>query len=156
MRNIFLTLLILSIFTLVGCGCSESNEFKLETTINPELTLLGDKIGVKYKLGDLLILDEWKSLNAGEMIFLTTTKELPPVHLRLECGDSIFSTNHFYYTIGNISTYTTPVKWSILYRNIDSFPNVTWTSRSEDNKKSNTEETQTKKPIKNKTEDRKL
>ncbi len=158
MRKSILILLIFTIFVFIGCGCSEPNEFTLETTINPKLTLLGDKIAVTYKLGDLVILDEWTNLNAGEMIFLTTTKELPTVHLRLECSDSMFSSNYFYYSIGNISTYTTPVKWSILHRNIDSFPNVTWTSRS-DNKKTTTIKIQIKKkPVKteNKIEDRKL
>jgi len=158
MRKIILTLLIFSMFVLMGCGCSESNEFTLETIITPKLTLLGDKIAVKYKLGDLLILDEWTNLNAGEMIFLTTTKEIPPVHLRLECSDGSFSSSYFYYTIGNINTYTTPVKWNILYRNVNSFPNVMWTSRSDDNKKSiNTGGIQTRKnPTENKIEEQKL
>jgi len=151
MRKIILIFLIFNVFVFMGCGCKEENKFTLETTIDPLITLLGDKIAVKYKLGDLLILDEWKNLNAGEMLFLTTTKDLPPVHLRLQCGDDAFTSNYFYYTIGNISTNTTPVEWSILYRNVDSFPNVMWTSKSDDNKKGNTRETQTKKkPIKEK------
>lgn len=150
MRKIVLILLIFSVFVLMGCGCSEPNEFTLETTITPKLTLLGDKIAVKYKLGDLLILDEWKNLNAGEMLFLTTTKEIPEVHLRLDCSDSAFSINYFNYTIGNISIQTTPVKWSILYRNTDSFPNVMWTSRRDDNKKFDSVKNEV--PIKEKSE----
>ena len=154
MRKIILILLIFSMFVFMGCGCSEPNKFTLETTITPKLTLLGDKIAVKYKLGDLLILDEWRNLNAGEMLFLTTTEEIPPVYLRLKCSDSFWDSNYFYYTIGNISTQTTPVKWSILYRNIDSFPNVMWTSRKDDNKKSNSTGniTTKKNPIKEKSE----
>ena len=155
MRKSISIFLIFSVFVIMGCG--EPNEFTLETTINPKLTLLGDKIAVKYTLGDLLILDEWRNLNAGQMLFLTTTKEIPPVHLRLQCSDSIFDNNYFYYTIGNIDTRTTPVKWSILYRNIDSFPNVMWTSRSDDNKKTNTIDSQIKKtPIKEKTKKSKM
>ncbi len=157
MRKSILIFLIFSVFVIIGCGCSESNEFILETTIAPQLTLLGDKIAVKSKLGDLLILDEWRNLNAGEMLFLTTTKELPPVHLRLRCSDSMFNRGYFYYTIANISIRTTPVKWSILYRNVDSFPNVMWTSRGDDNKKTNTVDSQIKKtPIKEKTKKSKM
>lgn len=145
-------LLITVMFITIGCGCSENDRFKLETTITPKLTLLGDKIAVKYKLGDLLILDEWKNLNAAEMIFLTTDGEIPEVHLRLDCGSSVWDYDYFYYTIGNIDTKTSPVRWSTLYRNVDSFPNVMWISRSDDNKKSNTIEKTTikKKPIKEK------
>lgn len=126
-------ILIMIMFTAIGCSCTgDSNRFKIDTIINPKLTLMGSKMAVEYKLGDLLILDEWSGLNAGELLFLTERKDIV-VRLKLTCGDSIFSSNYFHYNIGNITTNSTPVLKRIMFEYVNSFPGVTWILK-DDNK----------------------
>jgi len=108
--------------------------FEVETTINPTLTTVGNKIAVEYKLGDLLILDEWNELNSAQIIFMTKIAKkiiVEKVHLKIKASSSDLSDDGFYYRIGNIEIFTKPVSWETLYNNVDSFPNVVWTSKPE-------------------------
>ena len=115
--------LILSLIPiLVAC---DQNKFEFQTYIEPELTLVSGNIAVEYKLGDLLILDEWPSLNAGQAIFLLNKEKEKTFHLRVVAGD--FAGVKFYYSItGAIEVQTSPVDCKIMGRNVDSFPNVIW------------------------------
>jgi hypothetical protein len=115
-------------FIFIGC---ESNGFIINTTINPKLTQVGDKMAVEYELGDLLILDEWSNLNAAELLFLKNNKAAKKINLKVKCSDSFAWTNYFYYTIGNIDIKTNPTTWNTLYRNVNSFPGVTWITRDD-------------------------
>ncbi len=113
---------------------SDPTRFELETTIRPTLTTVGNKMAVEYKLGDLLILDEWNELNAAQIIFLTKIAKkviVEKVHLKIEAGASDNSDDGFHYRIGNIEIFTKPVSWKTLYNNVDSFPNVVWSSKPE-------------------------
>jgi hypothetical protein len=113
-------------FFLIGTLCScESNRFEVRTTITPKVTMIGDRIAVEYKLGDLLILDEWKGLNIAELLYLSNDKSIKNLNLIIIASDGIDGT-YFYYTYGNISVKTDPINWSTLYRNADSFPGVKW------------------------------
>ncbi len=121
-------LLILFIVVLI----SDYTRFELETTINPTLTIVGSQVAVEYKLGNLLILDEWNSLNAAQIIFMTKIAKkivIEKVHLKIKQGASDLSDDGFYYRIGNIEIFTKPASWKTLYNNVDSFPNVVWISK---------------------------
>jgi hypothetical protein len=112
----------------------DSTRFEVETTINPILTTVENKMAVEYKLGDLLILDEWNELNAGQMIFLTKIAKkisVEKVYLTIKASSSDLSDDGFYYRIGNIEIFTKPVSWETLYNNVDSFPNVVWINKPE-------------------------
>lgn len=110
------------VFLLASC---DSDRFTLETVIKPELTRIGTKIAVQFQLGDLLILDEWEDLNAAQIIYVTSNKDIS-VPLRIKFGNFSNNSDGFYYTIGNVEIFTSPVDWKILARNVDSFPNVVW------------------------------
>ena len=112
----------------------DSTRFELETTINPTLTIVGSQVAVEYKLGDLLILDEWDSLNAAQIIFMTKIAKkiiVEKVHLKIKASVYNPSDDGFYYRIGNIEIFTKPASWKTLYNNVDSFPNVVWISKPE-------------------------
>ena len=110
---------------LIGCN---QNKFEFQSYIKPELTLVSGNIAVEYKLGDLLILDEWPNLNAGQAIFLLNKEKEKTFHLRVVAGD--FAGVKFYYSItGAIEVQTSPVDFKIIARNIDSFPNVIWSEK---------------------------
>lgn len=86
-------------------------------------------LAVEYKLGDLLILDEWEDLNMSKMLFIVNKDRVKDVKLRLEASDYIKT--QFYYTInGSIKTKSTPVEWSILSKYVDTFPNVVWKTKN--------------------------
>ena len=118
--------LILSLIPiLVACN---QNSFEFETYIKPELTLVSGNIAVEYKLGDLLILDEWPDLNAGQAIFLLNKEKEKTFKLRVTAGD--FDGVKFYYSMtGAIELQTSPVDFKIMARNVESFPSVTWTTK---------------------------
>lgn len=128
MKKRMLIFLILCMFIFIGC---ESNSFIINTTIYPKLTQIGNKIAVEYKLGDLLILDEWSDLNVAELLYLKNSKAAKKINLKSTCSDSSLWTNYFYYTIGNIKITTNPVNWNLLYKNVDSFPGITWKHRDD-------------------------
>jgi len=112
----------------------DPTRFDVETTINPTLTTVGNKIAVEYKLGDLLILDEWTELNAAQIIFMTKIAKkiiVEKVHLKIKASASDLNDDGFYYRIGNIEIFTKPVSWETLYNNVDSFPNVVWINKPE-------------------------
>ncbi len=112
-------------FFLIGlCSC-ESNRFEVEATITPKFTMIGDRIAVEYKLGDLLILDEWKGLNIAELLFLSKDEGIKKLNLKIVASDGIDGV-YFYYNYGNIKVKTNPVNWSTLYRNANSFSDVEW------------------------------
>lgn len=121
-----ITILILSLLLLlVGC---DTDSFELETKIDPETTVVSDIIAVEYKLGDLLILDEWEDLNVAQTLFLTNKKKAKEVHLKVTAGSFVGVV--FDYTINNsISIQTNPVEWKVLHKNVDSLPNVIWKTK---------------------------
>ena len=106
-------------------GCSE-NEFELETIINPELTLVSGDIAVQFQLGDMIVLDEWTTLNSGQTVFLLSDKQKKQYHLKIKAADGLDGVM-FYYTIsGGIEVKTNPVNYSIISKSVNSFPNVIW------------------------------
>lgn len=117
-------LIFLAFFMLIFISC-ESNRFEVRTTITPKVTMVGDRVAVEYKLGDLLILDEWKGLNISELLFLSKDEGTKKLNLKIIASDGIDGI-YFYYSYGNIAVKTNPVNWSTLYRNADSFPGVKW------------------------------
>jgi hypothetical protein len=126
-----LTFLLLGILlggTLVFLMGCDQNSFEFETYIEPELTLVSGNIAVEYKLGDLLILDEWPDLNAGQAIFLLNNEKEKTFKLRVTAGD--FNGVRFHYEMtGAIELQTKPVDFKILARNVNSFPNVKWITK---------------------------
>ena len=139
MRKMLLFLLIPLFF--ISC---DNNRIKIETDIKPELQKVGlNTIAVQYSLGNLLILDEWTGLNAGQILYLTKNGKRKTVHLKVNCGD-FFEEAYFIYSIGNIEITTKPVKWKALEAYIESFPNVVWEIKngvylSEDEKETSNE-----------------
>jgi hypothetical protein len=120
-------LIFLSFILFILIGCDE-NRFEVHTKVTPNLTIVDRGIAVEYKLGDILILDEWKKLNTAQIIFLTRG-EPKTFDLLVECGDWDISENGFFYTFGNIEIKTKPVKFEILLKNVENLPNVIWKVR---------------------------
>ncbi len=110
---------------LVGC---DTDSFELETKIDPETTIVSGIIAVEYKLGDLLILDEWEDLNVAETLYLTNKKKVKEIHLKVTAGSFVGVV--FNYTINaSITIQTNPVEWKVLHENVDSLPNVIWKTK---------------------------
>ena len=104
------------------------NEFEMETTIHPKLTLIAGTVAVEYKLGDLLVLDEWEDLNMSQKIYIVNKDTEKDVKLRLRASDYIKT--QFHYTVnGSIKITTSPVEWDVLSKYIDTFPNVIWKTK---------------------------
>jgi len=120
-------LTFLIFFNVMLMGCDE-NRFKIHTKVTPKLTIVHDRLAVEYKLGDILILDEWKKLNTAQIIFLTRG-EPKTFDLLVECGDWVVNEDGFFYTFGNIEIKTKPVKFKILLKNVENLPNVIWKVR---------------------------
>jgi len=135
-RIILLILFGLSVVILNGC---DTNAFEVDTVVDVKFTAISGRLAVEYKLGDLLILDEWKDLNIAQILFLTKDGTSKSVHLHVVAGD--FNSRSFTYKIGNIEVVTDPVKWETLMRNVDSFPGVTW--KIKDNKTVKVDEPET-------------
>ena len=106
-------------------GC-DSNRVILETVIEPNITYHEGNIAVEYMLGDLLILDTWYNLNTAEELFLADNNRKKTVKLRVKLGDFGFSEDGFFYSIGNISVKTSPVKWKVFKEYVHTMPNVVW------------------------------
>lgn len=102
-----------------------SNKFELETTIYPSINY-SSEVSVEFRLGDLLILDEWTGLNSAQTLFVINKEKMKNgVYLKITAGD--FDGVKFLYIIeGSIQVTTTPVDWKTIKRHIDSFPNVVW------------------------------
>ncbi len=121
---ILATIILIISFTTLLTACN-SDEFKLTTNITPELEPYGDKIAVQFKLGDLLILDEWADFNAAEVVYLIKKRnKKEPITLKITAGD--YDGVYFYYSTGSLEITTKPVTWDILSKHIKSFPNVLW------------------------------
>ena len=118
---VIISLILISSF-IISCN---QNKFELETVIYPKIRLSSGDVTVEYKLGDLLILDVWDSLNAAQAIYLLDGEKKKEVHLKVIAGD--FDGAQFYYTVaGSIEVKTSPVKFKTMERNVNSFPNVVW------------------------------
>jgi len=119
-------MIIWFILIIILIACS-NNTFEINTTITPKLTDVGSRIAVEYMLGDLMILDEWKGLNAAEFLFLTQKDKPLDVKLNVAATDGGgCCTVVFEYIIANIRVKTQPVSLDILLDNIESIENVRW------------------------------
>jgi len=129
-RNRIICSTFISILGVLGClilfGC-DRNAFEVDTVVEIKFTAVSGRLAVEYTLGDLLILDEWEDLNVAQMLFLIKEGSTKSVHLHVIAGD--FNSMSFTYTIGNIEVVTDPVKWTMLMKNVDSFPGVTWKTK---------------------------
>ncbi len=125
--TIVLGIIFISTFLLV-VSC-DSNNFNLKTTIEPKLTKVSaHSIAVEYYLGDLLVLDEWKDLNAAQVLFLMDPTKKKTVTLNFsQMGDSAVGTVFFHYQIESIEISTeNPIPINIIFENVNSFPGVAW------------------------------
>ena len=111
---------------LMGC---DQNRFTAEMTIEPKLTQYSGKIAVQFTIGDLLILDEWDELNAGQLLWIMDEDIKKIVNLRIEFGDFSTTTDGFYYLIGQTEIFTTPVDWKIISKHVNSLDNVVWSMK---------------------------
>lgn len=68
-------LFLLFILGLVICSCSV-REFEIQQEIHPKITILNnDRVALEYMLGDLLVLDEFRRLNAGQIVYFSNHKD---------------------------------------------------------------------------------
>lgn len=122
--------LFLLIFMFLFMGCTD-NSFQVDTKISPKVTVVGNLLAVQYDLGDLRVLDEWKDINASEFLFLAQEGNIKEINLKFYCDDSGVNTPYFNYTINHIEIRTNPVRTRILFRYVDSFPDVKWIIKDE-------------------------
>ena len=122
--------LFLLIFMFIFIGCTD-NSFEVDTKVSPKVTVVGNLLAVQYDLGDLRVLDEWKDLNASEFLFLAKEDNIKEVNLKFYCDDSGVNTPYFNYTINHIEVRTNPIKTQVLFRYVNSFPDVRWIIKDE-------------------------
>jgi len=119
-------IILLSLFVICSC---DTNAFIAKVEIDPKIDSVAGDITITYKLGDLLVLDEWESskVNSAEMLYLING-EPERIILTVTAGD--FNGVAFDYVVdGSIKVKTNPIKWGDIVRNIDAFDTVIWTTK---------------------------
>lgn len=125
MKKLFF--IIIAAIIITGC---ENNVIEIDTVIKPRMTMVEHLIAVEYKLGDLIVLDDWYGLNGAQELFLSENSKKLEAQLHVKVGDAGFSSDGFYYTIGNIEVKTDPVSWNTLMKYSDSIPDLKWIKRN--------------------------
>jgi len=119
--------LILTFGFMSGMIACTQNGFEIKTTIEPKLNAgIKGRVAVEFKLGELLILDEWKNLNTAQVLFLTRKDNPLKVNLRIVGDDMAADKVVFIYTVANMKQKTAPIVWSLMMEHIDSISNVKW------------------------------
>ncbi len=115
---------IILLSLIVICSC-DNNAFIGKAEIDPKIKILAGDITVTYKLGDLLILDEWSSsnLNAAEIIHLIGDPEV--FQLTVSAGN-VWGVTFNYVVDGSIKIKTNPVDWETILNHINDFDVVMW------------------------------
>ena len=121
-------LLFAAFFIFISCA---DNSFQVDTKISPKVTIVGNLLAIQYDLGDLRVLDEWKDINASEFLFLAQEDNIKEINLKFYCDDSGVNTPYFNYTINHIEVRTNPIATRILFRYVNSFPDVRWIIKDE-------------------------
>lgn len=63
-----LIFLLIAVF-FIGC-----TSFEIVNEIQPEITIVGDTVGLRYKLGNLLISDTWLEVEEQKIAFFEYQK----------------------------------------------------------------------------------
>lgn len=152
MKKIFLLVMSLSVLLITGCYHVE-----ISTEIHPKVTIIGNRVGISYELGDLHVMDQLDGLDSDVVRYLRTHKEAKFLLKVVGNENQNNSSNFTYHLDGvviaeNINTVT--INMLVEHRN--SIPNFiciegcsvdnSTTSISTDKSK----EQETKRPVENK------
>lgn len=130
-----ITVLFLLVASLVTIGCGDSYKYEIKTKIDPVYTIVDDEeniIGLEYKLGPFLILDEVE-ITPIQFRYIANhaSKNLD---LHVQYADFTGSNNGFYYYLegsrfGEDETEPTELKDLIKYS--DKIPGFVWLIKNE-------------------------
>ena len=129
MKKVAVLFLLVFSFVIIGC---DSNKYEIKTKIDPKYTIEANKdenkvIGLEYKLGPLLILDEVE-ITPMQFRYITNHPDLD-LEVCVIYGDFSNSENGFYYYLKGIrfgEDETEPTELSDLMNYSDQIPGFVW------------------------------
>lgn len=95
MKRIFL--LLFSMLLIFGC-----THFEIHNEIEPEITIINRTVGLRYKLGNLIINDSWDDLENDKIEFIEKNKDNIKFSLYVRFDEERDFNPEFYYYINGI------------------------------------------------------
>ena len=99
MKKNFLS--VLFIFLLFGC-----THFEAVNEIHPKVTVVGNKIGLEYKLGNLIVADQFDDIDSSIYKYIIENKDTIRFTLKIEYDDSGNTAVFFQYYVNGVHVET--------------------------------------------------